>query len=524
MKLLTTNLIISIILVSIDKLTLASNLTDDLQTIWDYNGDTIKGISLGGWFVLEPYITPSLFEQFDQNDTDFILPVDEYSFCTKLGQEDCLKQLESHWDLYYTEDDFIDIKNYGFNTIRIPIGYWAFFKLDNDPYVQGQIKYLDRAIDWARLQDLKVWIDLHGLPGSQNGFDNSGQRGNVSWFDNEENLNITFKTLNYIFAKYGGGNYTDVIIGIEIANEPLAPKLNISDLLDFIYNSYYDYREIHQSTNYFVVQEAFESIGWWNDQLNNDYTNVSNKFSDRIPNLEISNDYFQGIIFDHHHYEVFTYDQLNKTFQERIQDIIEYSESINEIQKYHPSLVGEWSGAITDCAKWLNGVGTGARYDYTFNESQFTRSNDTIEIPGFNLTLEKGVVPIIKDQDSSRSCSNFLNYDDFPIEHKEKIRKFIEIQLIEYAKNSAGWIFWNYKTENAIEWDFKELTAKGLFPSPLDNYTYFYPDGSTIKNGIENSTSIGKNRRKQNVAIKRFKINNGLLFGSILFGCVVLFY
>lgn len=33
---------------------------------FDFNGDKIRGVNLGGWFVLEPWITPSLFE--DQPD------------------------------------------------------------------------------------------------------------------------------------------------------------------------------------------------------------------------------------------------------------------------------------------------------------------------------------------------------------------------------------------------------------------------------------------------------------------------
>ena len=46
----------------------------------------IRGVNLGGWMVLEPWITPSLFYQFlggDETDT----AMDHYSFCEKLGPE-----------------------------------------------------------------------------------------------------------------------------------------------------------------------------------------------------------------------------------------------------------------------------------------------------------------------------------------------------------------------------------------------------------------------------------------------------
>jgi glucan 1,3-beta-glucosidase len=48
--------------------------------------------------------------------------------------------------------------------------------------LQGQAEYLDRAIGWARKYNVKVILDLHGAPGSQNGFDNSGQRGAANWY------------------------------------------------------------------------------------------------------------------------------------------------------------------------------------------------------------------------------------------------------------------------------------------------------------------------------------------------------
>jgi aryl-phospho-beta-D-glucosidase BglC (GH1 family) len=48
------------------------------------------------------------------------------------------------------------------NHVRIPIGYWAFDVSDGEPYVQGQLPYLDKAIGWAETYGLKVIVDLHG--------------------------------------------------------------------------------------------------------------------------------------------------------------------------------------------------------------------------------------------------------------------------------------------------------------------------------------------------------------------------
>ena len=53
--------------------------------------------------------------------------------------------------------------------VRIPIGYWAFEVGPGEPYISGQLPYLQNAIGWAANHNLKVIVDLHGAPGSQNG-------------------------------------------------------------------------------------------------------------------------------------------------------------------------------------------------------------------------------------------------------------------------------------------------------------------------------------------------------------------
>jgi len=54
--------------------------------------------------------------------------------------------------------------------VRIPIGYWAYEVASGEPYIQGQHEYLLKAVGWAGKHGLMVIIDLHGVPGSQNGY------------------------------------------------------------------------------------------------------------------------------------------------------------------------------------------------------------------------------------------------------------------------------------------------------------------------------------------------------------------
>ena len=59
---------------------------------------------------------------------------------------------------------------FSLNHVRLPIGYWAWEVGPGEPYIQGQLPYLRKAVTWARKHYLKLIIDLHGVPGSQNGY------------------------------------------------------------------------------------------------------------------------------------------------------------------------------------------------------------------------------------------------------------------------------------------------------------------------------------------------------------------
>ena len=111
-------------------------------------------MNLGGWFVLEPWITPSVFADNEA--------VDEYTLTKILGKTAAKAKLSQHWNSWITQDDFRQIAAAGLNHVRIPLGYWSVIARDGDPYVQGASEVLRRALDWAQAAGLKVMIDLHG--------------------------------------------------------------------------------------------------------------------------------------------------------------------------------------------------------------------------------------------------------------------------------------------------------------------------------------------------------------------------
>lgn len=390
---------------------------------WDYQNDKIRGVNLGGWFVLEPYITPSLFDSWSQGLDDSNTPVDEYHFCQVLGKDVAQLRLDQHWLSWFTEKDFEQIQSLGLNTVRIPIGYWAFQLLDNDPYVQGQIQYFDQALEWCRQYGLKAWVDLHGAPGSQNGFDNSGLRDSYE-FQNGNNVQVTLEVLKTIGAKYGGSDYEDVVIGIELLNEPLGPILNMDELIQFYQDGYNEIRtgNSEDSYNAIIIHDAFQQTPHYWDNT-----------------MQVSGGYW-NVVVDHHHYQVFDPKELQYSIDEHVSVVCDWGTQHKD--ESHWNVVGEFSAALTDCARWVNGVGHGARYSGDFDNSPFIDS-----------------------------CDSYLNIDTWSDTYKTNVIKYVEAQFDAWEL-VGGWIFWCWKTESAPEWDFQRLNAAGIIPQPLTARQY----------------------------------------------------
>lgn len=118
-------------------------------------------MNLGGWMVLEPWITPSLFYQFlgkGENTTAF----DTYTFCQVLGAEEANRQLRRHWDAWVTRDIIYELAASGaVNSLRLPVGDYMYKSYG--PYegcFDGALEYIDKLLDWAYESGLTVLIDV----------------------------------------------------------------------------------------------------------------------------------------------------------------------------------------------------------------------------------------------------------------------------------------------------------------------------------------------------------------------------
>ncbi|MDR2550256.1 MAG: glycoside hydrolase family 5 protein [Desulfobulbus sp.] len=186
-------------------------------TVNEYGGK-LRGVNLGGWLVLEKWITPSLFAG--------LRATDETSYCAELGEVEATRRLHRHWDTFITRDDFAWLARAGVNAVRLPIGHWLFGKdypyhraygEARYPFVEGGVAIVDRVFRWAEECGLRVLLDLHAAPGCQNGFDNGGILDVCEWHTKEEYIEHSLDVLEKLAQRYGS---QPALHGIQVLNEP----------------------------------------------------------------------------------------------------------------------------------------------------------------------------------------------------------------------------------------------------------------------------------------------------------------
>lgn len=214
------------------------------RAIYDKHGNRlqIKGINAGNVLVQEGWMSP--FDNDPKKDEDGNLIKDKDGNLTyaEFTQEDFEEGLSNNpnlkdnkdelMNLYYksffSEDDFKKVKELQFNTIRLPF-YWR--NILNDDFTRKDesvaFSYLDWFVEQCKVNDLYAILDLHGVPGSQNGFEHSGLfLEQPTFWHNETYENAVVDLWDYVSEHYTN-NRKDIapwILSYDVINEPQSSK------------------------------------------------------------------------------------------------------------------------------------------------------------------------------------------------------------------------------------------------------------------------------------------------------------
>ncbi len=124
-----------------------------------------------------------------------------------------------------TEQDFAEIAGAGLSWVRLPVPYWVIETWDDEPFLAKTAwNYVLLVFKWACKYGLRVFLELHTVPGSQNGFDDSGHLGTVNFLNGYmgiANAQWTMDYIRYIVELISQKEYEDVVPMFGIVNEPL---------------------------------------------------------------------------------------------------------------------------------------------------------------------------------------------------------------------------------------------------------------------------------------------------------------
>ncbi len=192
------------------------------RSLYDANGKQIQlvGINAGQILLQEGWMSPFALEPLKNEDGSFVKDGDgniqypeftEEEFRVGLAANPNLKDysLEELMQYYrsciFTAEDFRIIKeDLGLNCIRLPFYYLNILNEDLSLKGEGEaFAYLDWFVGQAAQQELYVILDLHGAPGSQNGYEHSGSEDRVEdLWDNDGNVAATVALWDFVSMHY----------------------------------------------------------------------------------------------------------------------------------------------------------------------------------------------------------------------------------------------------------------------------------------------------------------------------------
>lgn len=407
-----------------DDTTKANDRVPPLNQEWgSYTKRPALGVNLGGWLVMEPFITPSLF-----NYPSDMRVVDEWTLIQELGSK-ASKTIEEHYATFVSEDDFRRMAEAGLDHVRIPFSYWAIETYEGDAYLfRTSWRYLLRAIEWARKYGLRVNLDIHGLPGSQNGWNHSGRFGAIGWLngtDGQLNADRSLEIHDRLSKFFAQDRYKNIITHYGLANEPRMTHLEPSDVINWTEAAYKVIRD-NGVKALAVFGDGFMGLDNWQGLMTG----------------------YDDMVLDVHQYVIFNVDQLAFTHKEKVDyackgwtDQAELS--MDRTRGYGPTLFAEWSQADTDCTPLLNGGIKGNRWEGTLGN-----------IEG----------PKCPSKDDKCSCDKALDDPaDWSKEYKNFLKMFAEAQMHSFEKG-WGWWYWTWKTENAPLWSYEAGLRAGILP------------------------------------------------------------
>ena len=319
--------------------------------------DRIRGVNLSGWFILEPWVTPSLFAATGASNDGELQQV--------LGAVAYNERVREHYETFISEADFKRMSAMGLNAVRIPLPWHVFgSQTDRESYISC-IDYIDRALEWAEKYEMRVLLDLATVPGGQGDANGSSVTPDIvgDWHSSVSGRAVALETLERLAERYGE---RDGLLGIELLDSPvMSVRKNLFTVTEgipshYLRNFYCDAYEAirrHMPSRKVIVFSDSGHPGAWKRFM--------------------AGDRYQNVVMDLHLYHF-----RDETAQDittprglaaalgRNKDLIRRATDLG-----FPVFVGEWSGAAVLAGSSLTPEGRRA-YERVFVSNQLATFDD----------------------------------------------------------------------------------------------------------------------------------------------------
>jgi aryl-phospho-beta-D-glucosidase BglC (GH1 family) len=318
-------------------------------SIVNASGTTVqlKGLNLGGWLVMEPWMCPA-----DSGG----LP-DTYSIITELdsrfgvaAEQGLITTYQTNW---ITTADLDNIKNEGFNCVRVPVWWGNFYSITNTTssgWRSDAFTVLDWLVTNCASRGIYVVIDMHGVVGGQSTSDDTGQQNQNQYWTSSVDQGETAYMWTQIATHYNGNS---TVAGYDLINEPDNAPSN--PVVWAAYTNLYTTVRAADPSHMIILEGTFGSWNW-----------------SMLPNPSLYG--WTNIVYSMHEY------QFGGTLA------LCEAGSDNQVTDFNnhkswnvPDYIGEW-----------NDMGNGAAcYDYSINDYD----NDGISWTMWAYKATAGLVP-----------------------------------------------------------------------------------------------------------------------------------
>lgn len=278
------------------------------RALYDSDGNIIqlRGVNAGQILLQEGWMGPFALEPLKNEDGSYVkddgdniqypeFTEEEFRAGIKsnpnLNTYDMEELMRIYWDCFFAEEDFRIIKeDLQMNAIRLPFYYLNI--LNEDLTLKSEedaFWYLDWFMEMAAKYEIYIILDLHGAPGSQNGYEHSGAvEREAKFWTNEKYVKSVielwdFVSMHYTQTKPELGKW---IATYDILNEPTythggSTTKECWDIFDQIYDvirengdnhvvtmeGCWDFSKLPNPADYGWenVQYEYHWYNWWSD-------------------------------------------------------------------------------------------------------------------------------------------------------------------------------------------------------------------------------------------------------------------